>query len=139
MAKFVKNSFVTHLLILMFIASSSRAQIITTIAGIGTSGYTGDGGPAKSATFNGPKELAVDSAGNVWIVDTENHVIRFIDAATRRIRTVAGCGRPGGDGDGGPATLARLDRPHGVAVAPDGSFWIGDTHNHRVRLVSPGR
>jgi sugar lactone lactonase YvrE len=112
---------------------------IATMAGTGARGYSGDGGPAKAATFNGPKELAVDSAGNVWIVDTENHVIRFIDAATQRIRTVAGCGRPGGDGDGGPATLARLDRPHGVAIAPDGSFWIGDTHNHRVRLVVVAR
>jgi sugar lactone lactonase YvrE len=111
---------------------------IATFAGTGSRGYSGDGGPARSATFNGPKELAVDRAGNVWIVDTENHAIRFIDAATRRIRTVAGTGRPGGDGDGGPPASARLDRPHGIAVAPDGSFWIGDTHNHRVRRVSPG-
>ena len=113
--------------------------IMTTVAGTGTRGYSGDGGPAESATFNGPKELAVDSSGNIWIVNTENHAIRFIDAGTRKISTVAGNGRPGGDGDGGPPTKARLDRPHGVAVAPDGSFWIGDTHNHRVRVVSPGR
>ncbi len=111
--------------------------IMTTVAGTGARGYSGDGGPAASATFNGPKELAVDPAGNVWIVDTENHAIRFIDAATRRIRTVAGTGRPGGDGDDGPPTAARLDRPHGVAVAADGTFWIGDTHNHRIRRVSP--
>jgi sugar lactone lactonase YvrE len=111
---------------------------IATIAGTGAKGYSGDGGPAESATFNGPKELAVDAAGNVWIVDTENHAIRFLDTATHRIRTVAGTGQKGGDGDGGPATRARLDRPHGVAVAPDGSFWIGDTHNHRIRYVSPG-
>jgi DNA-binding beta-propeller fold protein YncE len=114
-------------------------RAITTIAGTGARGYTGDGGPAESATLSGPKELAVDRFGNVWIVDTENHAIRVIDAATHRIRTVAGNGRPGGDGDGGPATMARLDRPHGVAVGPDGSCWIGDTHNHRVRLVSPGK
>jgi sugar lactone lactonase YvrE len=112
--------------------------VITTIAGTGARGYSGDGGPAESATFNGPKELAVDRAGNLWVVDTENHAIRFIDAATRRIQTVAGTGRPGGDGDGGPPTAARLDRPHGVAVAADGTFWIGDTHNHRIRRVSPG-
>ena len=112
---------------------------IATIAGTGAKGYSGDGGPAAAATFNGPKELAVDRAGNVWIVDTENHAIRVIDAATRRIRTVAGNGRPGGDGDGGPADVARLDRPHGVVVAPDGTCWIGDTHNHRIRRVAPGR
>jgi sugar lactone lactonase YvrE len=115
-----------------------KTGIITTLAGTGTKGYTGDGGPALSATFNGPKELAVDSKGNIWIVDTENHVIRRIDAATRTIQTVAGNGHPGGDGDGGPATQARLDRPHGVAVGLDGSCWIGDTNNHRVRLVGPG-
>jgi sugar lactone lactonase YvrE len=113
--------------------------IISTIAGTGARGYSGDGGPAASATFNGPKELAVDPAGNLWIVDTENHAIRVIDAATRRIRTVAGTGRPGGDGDGGSPTAARLDRPHGVAVGADGTCWIGDTHNHRIRRVSPPR
>jgi sugar lactone lactonase YvrE len=113
--------------------------IITTLAGTSAKGYSGDGGSARSATFNGPKELAVDSAGNIWIVDTENHAIRFIDGASRKIRTVAGNGQPGGDGDGGLATNARLDRPHGIAVAPDGSLFIGDTHNHRVRRVSPGR
>jgi sugar lactone lactonase YvrE len=111
---------------------------ITTIAGTGARGYSGDGGPASSATFNGPKELAVDPAGNVWIVDTENHAIRVVDAATGRVRTAAGNGRAGGDGDGGPPASARLDRPHGVAVAPDGTFWIGDTHNHRIRRINPG-
>ena len=111
---------------------------VTTIAGIGPKGYLGDGGPAKSAAFNGPKELAVDAAGNIWIVDTENHAIRFIDAATQRIGTVAGTGSPGGDGDGGSAIKARLDRPHGVAIGPDGSCWIADTNNHRLRRVTPG-
>ena len=111
---------------------------ITTIAGSGVKGYTGDGGPAQSATFNGPKELAVDSAGNIWIVDTENHAIRFIEASTKQIRTVAGTGQAGGDGDGGPAIKARLDRPHGVAIGPDGSCWIADTNNHRLRRVVPG-
>jgi DNA-binding beta-propeller fold protein YncE len=111
---------------------------ITTIAGSGVKGYTGDGGPAQSATFNGPKELAVDSAGNIWIVDTENHAIRFIEASAKQIWTVAGTGKAGGDGDGGPAIKARLDRPHGVAIGPDGSCWIADTNNHRLRRVVPG-
>jgi len=108
---------------------------ISTIAGTAAKGYSGDGGPARAASFNGPKELAVDPAGNILVVDTENHAIRFIDAASKQIRTVAGTGRPGSDGDGGPATRARLDRPHGVAVGPDGSVWIGDTNNHRIRRV----
>lgn len=114
-----------------------KTGVIRTLAGTGAKGDTGDGGPARTATFNGPKELAVDTKGNIWIVDTENHVIRKIDAATGQIQTVAGNGQPGGDGDGGPATQARLDRPHGVAIGPDGSCWIVDTGNHRVRSVEP--
>jgi len=114
-------------------------RLITTIAGTGAKGYSGDGGPARLATFNGPKELAVDRAGNIWIVDTENHAIRFIDGKSSQIRTVAGRGQRGSEGDGGPATAASLNRPHGVAVGPDGTFWIGDTDNHRVRKVRPAR
>jgi DNA-binding beta-propeller fold protein YncE len=110
---------------------------ITTRAGSGAKGYSGDGGPATAATFNGPKELAVDAAGNVFIVDTENHAIRRIDAGTGTITTVAGSGRRGPGGDGGPATSAELDRPHGVAIAADGAILIGDTNNHRVRRVAP--
>jgi sugar lactone lactonase YvrE len=115
---------------------SHDTAIIATIAGTAAMGYSGDGGPAHAARFNGPKELAVDSMSNIWVVDTENHAIRCIDAATKQIRTVAGTGRPGFDGDLGPATKARLDRPHGVAIAPDGSVWIADTNNHRIRRVA---
>jgi DNA-binding beta-propeller fold protein YncE len=114
-----------------------RTGVITTIAGTGTRGYSGDGGPAARATFHGPKELAVERAGNLGVVDTENHAIRWIDAASRTIRTVAGRGQAGGDGDGGPASRARLDRPHGAAVGPDGAVWIADTNNHRLRVVRP--
>ena len=98
-------------------ASSAPSRAISqTIAGTGSKGYSGDGGPALSARFDGPKELDVDSSGNIWIVDTENHAIRFIDAATRQIRTVAGNGQAGQGGDGGLPAKAQLDRPHGVAV-----------------------
>ncbi|WP_406695045.1 hypothetical protein V5E97_28800 [Singulisphaera sp. Ch08] len=114
-----------------------RTGLITTRAGTGAKGYSGDGGPAKEATFNGPKELAIDGSGDLLIVDTENHAIRRIDAQTGLIRTVAGNGRRGGEGDGSVATSALLDRPHGVAVGPDGSIYIGDTGNHRIRKVSP--
>jgi streptogramin lyase len=116
-----------------------RTGAIAAFAGTGKKGYTGDGGPATAATFNGPKELAVDGAGNVFVVDTENHAIRRIDAKTGVITTIAGDGKAGGAGDGGPATAARLDRPHGVCVAPDGTVYIGDTNNHRVRKVAGGR
>jgi sugar lactone lactonase YvrE len=116
-------------------AVDSRSGNITTRAGTGAKGYTGDGGPASAATFNGPKELAVDREGNVFIVDTENNAIRRIDARTGTITTVAGDGQRGGGGDGQPATAAQLDRPHGVAIAPDGALFIGDTTNHRIRKV----
>jgi DNA-binding beta-propeller fold protein YncE len=118
---------------------SPHTGIISTIAGTAAKGYSGDGGRAGLALFNGPKELAVDPTGNIWVVDTENHAIRSIDAATKQIRTVAGTGRPGSEGDGGPATKARLDRPHGVAIGPDGSIWIADTNNHRIRRVASAR
>jgi streptogramin lyase len=106
-------------------------------AGTGKKGYTGDGGPAKDATFDGPKEIDIDKAGNVYLVDTENEAIRRIDAKTGIVTTVAGKGRTKtpGLGDGGPATAATLGRPHGVAVGPDGAVYIGDTNSHRVRRV----
>lgn len=111
--------------------------VITTRAGKRAKGYSGDGGPSLSATFNGPKELAVDRDGNILIVDTENHAIRRIDARSGVVSTVAGNGKRGGEGDGGPASTAQLDRPHGVAVGPDGAIYIGDTGNHRIRKVAP--
>jgi sugar lactone lactonase YvrE len=118
-------------------AVDPRTGTITTRAGTGAKGYSGDAGPASSATFNGPKELAIDRAGNILIVDTENHAIRRIDSGTGWITTVAGNGHRGGSGDGGLASSAQLDRPHGVAVGRDGSLLIGDTGNHRIRKVNP--
>ena len=111
--------------------------VITTVAGTGVKGYTGDGGASKAATFNGPKELAVEPDGGVLIVDTENHAIRRIDIEKGTISTLAGTGRAGFAGDNGPARAAGLARPHGVAVAPDGAIYIGDTENHRIRKVVP--
>jgi len=113
----------------------ARSGIITTVAGTGRKGYSGDGGSALSATFDGPKELDIDAAGNIFVVDTENQAIRRIDAKTGVITTVAGNGKRGGAGDGGPATAAQLDRPHGVAVDRAGKIYIGDTNNHRIRVV----
>jgi streptogramin lyase len=107
------------------------------VAGDGRAGYSGDGGPARDARFNGPKGIALDAAGNIVIADTENHAIRRIDAQTGVITTLAGSGpdRAGGGGDGAAATAAQLNRPHGVCVGPDGAVYIGDTLNHRVRRV----
>ena len=107
---------------------------IATIAGTGTAGYGGDGGEAKKATFNGPKGIRCDRAGNVFVVDTENHAIRRIEVATGLVTTVAG-GRKGSAGDGGPALNAGLDRPHGCIVDVKGAVFIADSNNHRVRRV----
>jgi streptogramin lyase len=114
-----------------------KAGKIEAFAGTGKSGYTGDGGPALQATFDGPKEIDIDSDGNVYVVDTENEAIRRIDAKTGIVTTIAGKGRTKtpGLGDGGPATAATLGRPHGVAVGPDGAVYIGDTNSHRIRKV----
>jgi DNA-binding beta-propeller fold protein YncE len=117
-------------------AVDPKSGIITTIAGTGARGYAGNDGPASAAVFDAPKELVIDRDGNLLIVDTENHVIRRIDIRTRTVTAIAGSGRQGGDGDGGPARAAALDRPHGAAVAADGSIYIGDTNNHRIRKVA---
>ena len=93
----------------------SATGIITTVAGNGTVGYSGDGGPATSAQLNVPFGVAVDASGNLYIADAYNHRIRKV-SATGIITTVAGNGSGGYSGDGGPATSAQLDGPQGVAV-----------------------
>lgn len=106
------------------------------VAGTGRRGYSGDGGPAVVATFDGPKGVAVGPDGSIYVVDTENHAIRKIDGKTGTITTIAGRDKmAGGTGDGGDATEALLNRPHGICVGPDGAVYIGDTLNHRVRRI----
>ena len=92
------------------------------VAGTGPKGYSGDGGPATAATFNGPKGIAVDGHGDLYIADTENQVIRHIDASSGIIQTLAGTGpeQRGYGGDDGPARQAKLNRPHGVCVTAEG-------------------
>ncbi len=113
-----------------------RTGFIYTVAGTGAKGYTGDQGPALQATFNGPKELAVDRYDNIFLVDTENHCIRRVEMASGLVTTVAGTGQPGGSGDDGPAVRAMLKRPHGVCVDAVGNLYIGDSENHRIRFVA---
>ena len=110
---------------------------IDRFAGTGKRGYSGDGGTAREATFDGPKEIDIDREGNVFIVDTENEAIRRVDAKSGIITTIAGKGRmkTPGLGDGGKPTEATLGRPHGVVVGPDGAVYIGDTNSHRIQLV----
>ena len=109
------------------------------VAGTGQKGFSGDGGPAIDATFNGPKGIAVGPSGNVVVVDTENQAIREINPTSGLIATIAGSGpsQRGSKGDGGPATNAQLDRPHGICVDAQGRVYIGDTQSHRVREVAP--
>ena len=108
--------------------------IITTIAGIGESGYGGDGGPANKAQLYRPKDVIVDSSGNLYIADTDNNRIRRVDTSGI-ITTIAGNGYRGYSGDGGPALEAQLSRPEGVAVDNAGDLYIADTWNHRIRRV----
>jgi sugar lactone lactonase YvrE len=110
-----------------------NASMVTTIAG-GTCKYSGDGGPATSASLNSPDAVAVDSAGDLYIADTLNCRVRKVASGT--ITTVAGNGVCWYGGDGGTATSASLQAPEGVAVAGNGDIYIADTNNCRVRKVS---
>lgn len=114
---------------------NATTGVITTVAGNGVAGYSGDGGGATSAELYNPYFLAVDSGGNLYISDTTNQRIRKINA-NGVITTVAGNGMQRFGGDGGPATKAQLDDPAGVAVDTAGNLYIADTKNHRVRKVS---
>jgi streptogramin lyase len=118
---------------------------MTTVAGNGTPGYSGDGGRAASAKLNEPTGLALDAKGNLYIADSANNVIRRVDVKTGIITTVAGDfaadkasdGLGGFSGDGGPATSARLDDPQGVALDGAGDLFIADTFNNAIREVTP--
>jgi sugar lactone lactonase YvrE len=113
-----------------------RNGTIDTLAGSGAQGYLGDGGPATAAALNAPTALALDDRGNVYFADAGASVIRKV-ATDGTITTVAGTGAQGYGGDGGPAIAAQLDRPDGVAVSADGTVYVGDRFNHRVRRIAP--
>jgi sugar lactone lactonase YvrE len=112
-----------------------RTHRTTTIAGNGQKAYIGDGGPAASASLNMPHEIQFDAAGNLFIAERDNHVVRRVDAKTGLISTVAGTGAPGLSGDGGPATRAQLRQPHSIAVDAMGRLLVCDVGNHRIRQV----
>lgn len=109
--------------------------IITTIAGTGVAGFSGDGGPALQAILSLPGALAVDVANNIYFADTNNHRIRKITASNGVISTVAGNDKQDYLGDGGLATAASLDSPRGLAVDAAGNIYISDTRNQRVRRI----
>jgi streptogramin lyase len=109
--------------------------VISTIAGDNHRGYSGDGGPANRARLNEPFEVRLDSDGNLVFCERLNHVIRRIDARTATISTIAGTGKPGFSGDGGPATQATFKEPHSIQFGPDGSLYVCDIGNSRIRRI----
>jgi uncharacterized protein (TIGR03437 family) len=115
----------------------SPTGMMTTIAGTGTSGFSGDGGPAISASLSDPTGVAVDAVGNIYVADCWNHRIRRV-SPDGTITTVAGNGTAGYSGDGGPATLASLNNPVHIAVDAAGSLYIADTSNNRIRKIPRG-
>jgi sugar lactone lactonase YvrE len=112
------------------------AGTITTVAGNGTAGYSGDGGPATQASLNAPFGMTVAKDGSLYIAEWNGHVIRKLDSEGI-ITTVAGDGQPGYTGDGGPAAEARIHTPGGLALGADGSLYVADIDNHAIRKISP--
>ncbi|MBV9143542.1 MAG: protein kinase [Pseudonocardiales bacterium] len=111
-----------------------RTGIITTVAGNGTKGFSGDGGPAREAQLSGAWGVAVDDAGDLYIADTNNNRIRRVDPSGR-ITTIAGTGVAGFAGDGGPATQAQLNGPGGVSIGSTGELYVADNNNGRIRKI----
>lgn len=115
----------------------ARDGSISTIAGTGAKGYTGDGGPAREATLNLPHEIRFDRAGNLFIADTGNNAVRRIDAKTGIIATIAGGASRGYTGDGGPGSAAGLRGPHSIQFGREGQLYICDVGNHVIRVIDP--
>lgn len=109
--------------------------VISPVAGTGQRGYSGDGGPARNAELNEPYELRFDTAGNMFFVEMQNHIVRRVDGKTRIISTVAGVGKPGFSGDNGVAIRAAFNQPHSIQFDRHGDLFICDIGNHRVRKL----
>jgi sugar lactone lactonase YvrE len=114
----------------------SSAQLISTIAGTGSAGFSGDGSSATSAQFDAPQDVAIDASGNVYIADATNHRIRKITATTGIINTIAGTGIAGYSGDGAAATLAKFNAPIGIALDKSGNIYVADNGNNCIRKIT---
>ena len=110
------------------------AGIISTIAGTGNAGYSGDGAAATSAWFKNPAGILIGNSGNIYVADVNNHVIREIDS-TGMVSTIAGTGHMGFSGDGGPATAAKFNQPASVSMDNTGSLYVADFENNRIRMI----
>lgn len=131
-----KVSFILFLIALApFGGVSVLAQTINTFAGIGIAGYSGDGGASTTAKLNLPYAVAADGAGNVYIADHDNNRIRKVDPSGV-ITTIAGTGTGSYFGDGGPATLARIQKPRAIAIDPSGNVVFSDYGNNRIRKIN---
>jgi len=112
-----------------------RTHQISTFVGTGRKGYAGDGGPATAALTDEPYEIAFNKAGDLFFCDRPQHVIRRVDHRTHVVTTVAGTGKEGYAGDGGPADRAQFRQPHSIAFAPNGQMLICDILNFRIRIL----
>ena len=112
-----------------------RTKRISVVAGNGTKGYSGDGGPARSAQLNGPHEVRFDTKGNLYIDERDNAIIRRVDMKSGIISTYAGSGKPGYAGDGAPATQGQFNQPHGITLDRADNLYICDPLNNRLRRV----
>lgn len=130
----------------LFIADSAHnrirrvdasTHIISTIAGDGSAGYSGDGSVAVNASLNNPSGIALDGAGNLYVADTGNNAVREVVAPTGIIITLAGTGSAGYAGDGGAAFSSQLNQPSGIAFSPGGDLYIADTDNNVIRTITP--
>ncbi|HXD92981.1 MAG TPA: hypothetical protein VNX01_07180, partial [Bacteroidia bacterium] len=122
-------------LLAVFFYLNSNAQVITTVVGTGVAGYSGDGGQATAALLYNPTNVVSDAAGNLYIADWSNNVVRKVNPSGI-ISTYAGNASAGFSGDGGPATAAQLFQPEGVALDASGNLYIADRVNNVIRMVN---
>jgi streptogramin lyase len=113
-----------------------KSHVITTIAGTGKPGDSPDGAPVKGTPIKGPRSIDFDAAGNLWVCTREGNQVLKLDLKADKISIIAGNGKKGFTGNGGPAKLATLSGPKGVSFDTEGNAWIADTESHSIRMVN---